>query len=191
MRSAATISLKYSACVFAHALAVRRNLRYGIQVNHGTDLLLKGLHALSSYDDPEEAVKQLRELLASEGSPPADPSLRAAAAKLGEVLVDLESEPATDDALSAAELEALIDELPCIVYRCSSDLNWTMQYLNRRTRHIIGYEPSALIGNRAQQFGQLIHPDDRGRGAQGRRRRVPRHDLAMRARCLRAGVRDR
>jgi len=134
-------------------------------VDFGTDLLLKGLYALSSHDDPEEAVEQLRELLAGEGPSPADSSLRAAAAKLGEVLVDLESESIMDGSPFERELEELVDELPCIVYRCSADLNWTMQYLNRRTRYIIGYEPSALIGSRAHEFGQLIHPDDRGRVA--------------------------
>ncbi len=127
-------------------------------------------------------MEQLRELLVGRGSSTADPSLRAAAARLGEALVDLETSheaersasldpyaalaPAEAGALSSGEfssgeLEALIDGLPCIVYRCSADANWTMQYLNRRTRHIIGYEASALIGNRIQQFGQLIHPDDR------------------------------
>jgi len=59
------------------------------------------------------------------------------------------------------ELEALLENLPGLLYRCALDADWTMQYLSASCLDLTGYAPEDLIGNARLSFADLIHPDDR------------------------------
>jgi PAS domain S-box-containing protein len=68
---------------------------------------------------------------------------------------------------SAALLESerskalLIANLPGIVYRCTYDREWTMQFLSESCRALTGYKPEELLDNKTLSFNDLIVPEDR------------------------------
>ncbi|MBU2447506.1 MAG: PAS domain S-box protein [Bacteroidetes bacterium] len=55
----------------------------------------------------------------------------------------------------------LVENLPGIIYRCSNDENWTMEYISSACEKLTGYKPDEIIGNRKVSFSDLIHPEDR------------------------------
>jgi diguanylate cyclase (GGDEF)-like protein/PAS domain S-box-containing protein len=76
-------------------------------------------------------------------------------------------DPAAASASSAGErereLSTLFDTLPGMVYRCANDPQWTMEFVSETCRELTGYAPDDLVANRTISYGDLIHPDDRGR----------------------------
>ena len=61
------------------------------------------------------------------------------------------------------QLETLLDNLPGIAYRCLNDSVWTMQYMSQGCLALTDYRPEEIVGNRIISYGELIHPDDRGK----------------------------
>ena len=57
-------------------------------------------------------------------------------------------------------LARLVRHLPGMVYRCSYDRAWTMEYVSPGSRPLTGFDPHDLVGNRVVSYGSLIHPDD-------------------------------
>lgn len=55
----------------------------------------------------------------------------------------------------------LINNLPCVIYRCINDADRTVQYVNQGVRLLLGYEPADLIDASRKKFADLIHPEDR------------------------------
>ncbi|MBS9403417.1 EAL domain-containing protein [Halomonas sp. TRM85114] len=94
--------------------------------------------------------------------------LRIAAAQAGAELGRRHAERAlTLSEASAREserwLDALMHQLPGMVYRCCNDRDWTMQFVSHGALALTGYRPEALLGNQATSFARLIHPGDRDR----------------------------
>jgi len=55
-------------------------------------------------------------------------------------------------------LSTLISNLPGMVYRCSHNQNWNLEFVNDGCLDLTGYHPEELIGT---SLFQLIHPEDR------------------------------
>lgn len=56
------------------------------------------------------------------------------------------------------ELEAVVDSLPGMVFRCSYDKDFTFEYVSAGVKALLGYEPSDLV--QIQAFRKLVHPED-------------------------------
>jgi len=59
------------------------------------------------------------------------------------------------------QLQALMDNLPGLAYRCRNDADWTMELVSQGCLELTGYPSEALIFNRDRSYASLIHPDDR------------------------------
>ena len=64
---------------------------------------------------------------------------------------------------SRRRYEALLGNLPGMVYLCRADENWTMKLVSRGFTKLTGYQPDELIDNRVISFNELIHHEDRER----------------------------
>ncbi len=58
-------------------------------------------------------------------------------------------------------LMTLISNLPGMVYRCSNDPDWAMEFISEGCSAVTGYSSAELTGSRVIGYGELIHPDDR------------------------------
>ncbi|MGB9978280.1 PAS domain S-box protein [Methanobacterium sp.] len=58
-------------------------------------------------------------------------------------------------------LETLISNLPGVVYRCSNDPNWTMEFVSEGCLELTGYQPEDLIMNKNVSYENLINLEDR------------------------------
>ncbi|MCG7922654.1 MAG: EAL domain-containing protein [Candidatus Thiodiazotropha lotti] len=73
--------------------------------------------------------------------------------KLGKSYSELE--------VSRASYQALVNNVPGIVYSCQQDTDWTMEYLSDGFRSLTGYDISEVLGNREISYSEIIHPQDR------------------------------
>ncbi|WP_416137381.1 EAL domain-containing protein [Halomonas sp. HK25] len=64
---------------------------------------------------------------------------------------------------SERRLDALLNHLPGMAYRCLNDPEWTMLVVSQRAEALTGYAPDALLHNREVSYAALIHPQDRPR----------------------------
>lgn len=63
---------------------------------------------------------------------------------------------------SHRRMDALVQNLPGIVYRCLNTENWPMEYISKACEDIIGYSPEEFYEDPENiNFGKFIHPDDR------------------------------
>ena len=58
-------------------------------------------------------------------------------------------------------LMTLISNLPGMVYRCSNDPDWSMEFISEGCSAVTGYSSAELTGSKVIGYGELIHPDDR------------------------------
>jgi PAS domain S-box-containing protein len=58
-------------------------------------------------------------------------------------------------------MKTLIDNLPGVVYRCTNDRDWTMQFLSKGCYKLLGYHPEDLIQNKKVSYSSLIEKSDR------------------------------
>jgi PAS domain S-box-containing protein len=56
----------------------------------------------------------------------------------------------------------LVGNLPGMVYRCSNDKKWSMQFVSEGAYQLTGYKCSSLMNGRVA-YSDVIHPDDRRR----------------------------
>jgi PAS domain S-box-containing protein len=61
------------------------------------------------------------------------------------------------------ELFTLTSNLPGMVYRCRNDRDLTMEAVSQGCLALTGYGPDDLVANRTISYGDVIHPEDRGR----------------------------
>lgn len=62
---------------------------------------------------------------------------------------------------SRRRLQALMDHLPGMAYRCRNDPDWTMEVVSAGVRDLTGHAPEAFLPGGGVRFGELIHPEDR------------------------------
>lgn len=67
----------------------------------------------------------------------------------------------TDRSTFTCSPEALIDNLPGLVYCARVDEYWTMEHVSAGSLDLTGYQPQELLHNSVTHFEELIHPDDR------------------------------
>mgnify|MGYP003642989166 FL=1 len=77
---------------------------------------------------------------------------------------------------SDRKLRTLIRNVPGIVYRCKTDMHWTMEFLSNACKTINGYLPELFYANGTINWVALIHPDDRNRVEKERRKAISKKD---------------
>lgn len=60
-------------------------------------------------------------------------------------------------------LSTLMSNLEGMVYRCSDDEHWTMEFVSEGCQMLTGYRPEELIGNGRISYEAITHADDRQR----------------------------
>lgn len=74
---------------------------------------------------------------------------------------DLSSIPCeSDPAKASLSLDALLSNLPGMVYRCRNDAIWTMEFVSARAKEPTGYPTHELLHTGLTKYTSLIHPDD-------------------------------
>lgn len=71
-------------------------------------------------------------------------------AKVNQVLTD-----------SEARFRAMAESVPCAIFRCAFDPDWTMQFIGPPIENICGFPPTDFIENAIRNYASVIHPDDR------------------------------
>ncbi len=61
---------------------------------------------------------------------------------------------------SHRRFEALLGNLPGMVYLCLADESWTMRFVSDGFTALTGYQPEDLIDNRVISYKELVHPED-------------------------------
>jgi len=73
-------------------------------------------------------------------------------------------------------LSTLMGNLPGMAYRCKYDKKWTMEFVSEGSYELTGSYPHALVGNYAESYWELIHPEDKGYVWATIRHAVENHD---------------
>jgi PAS domain S-box-containing protein len=68
-----------------------------------------------------------------------------------------------EDAVADREerFRTLVSNVPGIVYRCSADAGWTMEFISDDVEEVTGYPPSDYLRSSARSWESIMHPDDR------------------------------
>ncbi len=61
---------------------------------------------------------------------------------------------------SNKKLSTIINNLRGVVFRCSNDKDWTMQYISDGIYELAGYLPNEFIDSKIRTFGSIIDPQD-------------------------------
>lgn len=61
---------------------------------------------------------------------------------------------------SNKKLSTIINNLRGVVFRCSDDPEWTMEYISDGIYELSGYLPNEFINNKIRSFKSIIDPDD-------------------------------
>jgi PAS domain S-box-containing protein len=77
-------------------------------------------------------------------------------------LLDITHRKATEVALSESEerFRTLVANVPGVIFRCSIDNDWTMEFLSDEIEELVGYPASDFIANNVRTYASVIHPDD-------------------------------
>ncbi len=80
------------------------------------------------------------------------------------LIEDISERIRTEEALRESERSkaVLLSHLQGMAYRCSYDMNWTMEFVSDGCYDLTGYQPSSLLYNRDLSFNDLIAPEYRG-----------------------------
>lgn len=57
--------------------------------------------------------------------------------------------------------QTLLDNIPCMLYRCRNQHSWPMEFVNGACEEVTGYDPNAFVIGGVSYGEDLIHPADR------------------------------
>ncbi|MBU1665438.1 MAG: PAS domain S-box protein, partial [Gammaproteobacteria bacterium] len=63
---------------------------------------------------------------------------------------------------SSNRYQALVDNIPGVVYRCAIAYPWQMEFISRQIEQITGIAAERFLDH-SVRYGELVHPDDLGR----------------------------
>jgi PAS domain S-box-containing protein len=77
-------------------------------------------------------------------------------------LLDITARKTAELALSESgeRFRTLVANVPGVIFRCSIDNDWTMEFLSDEIEELAGYPASDFIANNVRTFASLIHPED-------------------------------
>jgi PAS domain S-box-containing protein len=77
-------------------------------------------------------------------------------------LLDITHRKAAEVGLSESEerFRTLVANVPGVIFRCSIDNDWTMEFLSDEVEELVGYPASDFIASRVRTFASVIHPED-------------------------------
>jgi len=77
-------------------------------------------------------------------------------------LLDITHRKTAEVALSDSEerFRTLVANVPGVIFRCSIDNDWTMEFLSDEIEELVGYPASDFIANEVRTFASVIHPED-------------------------------
>ncbi|WP_232686887.1 PAS domain S-box protein [Halobacterium zhouii] len=62
-----------------------------------------------------------------------------------------------------AQYQRLVDNIPGVVYRCTNEPGWPMEFVSDGCRDLTGYDAGAVESGTVSWGGDVIHPSDRDR----------------------------
>jgi PAS domain S-box-containing protein/diguanylate cyclase (GGDEF)-like protein len=65
--------------------------------------------------------------------------------------------------LKKEDIEELLNKLPCMLYRCLYDDDWTMEFVSDGCLSLIGYEKKDILYNKTITYASLMHKNDTDR----------------------------
>jgi PAS domain S-box-containing protein len=82
-----------------------------------------------------------------------------------EVIEDITERKRFEDQLAETrrQLQALMDNLPGMAYRCRNDADWTMEFVSQGSADLTGYTAGELIGSMVRSYASLVLEEDRER----------------------------
>jgi PAS domain S-box-containing protein len=117
-----------------------------------------GVMATQSYSDPDQFSRHDFEIMTSVSDQIAIAIERK---RIEEALVESEN-----------RFRSMADAMPCAIYRCALDADWTMAFISQQILEITGYPATDFIDNAVRSFASIIHPDDVARVDDGVRAAV-------------------
>ncbi len=55
---------------------------------------------------------------------------------------------------------SVVADIPGVVYRCTCDPTWTVEYVSDQIEDLVGYPASDFIGNSVRTYDSVVHPED-------------------------------